>query len=180
MNEAAGKAPGVLQFEGLSGGYGTAEVVRDASGAVAAGEVLCIIGRNGVGKSTLVKMVCGHLRCRQGRILFNGRPIDALDATGRRRAGISYCPQERPVFDDLNVRDNLTLMRPDRSVDVFAPCFERFPILSRRLTQPAGTLSGERRNCSRSRVRGPRRNRCGYWTNRRKACSGKTSCTCRH
>ncbi len=142
MNEAAGKAPGVLQFEGLSGGYGTAEVVRDASGAVAAGEVLCIIGRNGVGKSTLVKMVCGHLRCRQGRILFNGRPIDALDATGRRRAGISYCPQERPVFDDLNVRDNLTLMRPDRSVDVFAPCFERFPILSRRLTQPAGTLSG--------------------------------------
>src|SRR5207244_3463109 len=60
----------------------------------------------------------------------------------RRALGISYCPQERPVFDDLSVRDNLTLMRADRGLAPFADYFARFPILERRLEQHAGTLSG--------------------------------------
>src|SRR5678815_507262 len=55
---------------------------------------------------------------------------------------MSYCPQERPVFDDLSVRDNLTLMRPERGLPAFAPLFARFPILAQRLGQHAGTLSG--------------------------------------
>jgi ABC-type branched-subunit amino acid transport system ATPase component len=131
-----------LAFERLVGGYGEADVVRDVSGAVAPGEVLCVIGRNGVGKSTLLKMLFGLLGCRAGRVSFEGRALDGLDATARRALGISYCPQERLVFDDLTVRDNLTLMRPARSVDAFAPYFERFPVLGRRLAQLAGTLSG--------------------------------------
>jgi ABC-type branched-subunit amino acid transport system ATPase component len=131
-----------LAFEALAGGYGGVDVVRDVSGAVAAGEVLCVIGRNGVGKSTLLKMLFGEIACRAGTIRFEGGAIEHLEPVRRRALGISYCPQERPVFDDLSVRDNLTLMRADRSLGVFAPLFARFPVLAQRLDQHAGTLSG--------------------------------------
>jgi branched-chain amino acid transport system ATP-binding protein len=131
-----------LAFENVTGGYGTTEVVRGVSGAVAPGEVLCVLGRNGVGKSTLMKLLFGYLRCWKGRITFEGQAVERLDPTARRTLGIAYCPQERPVFDDLSVRDNLTLMRRERSLDGFAAAFARFPILERRLTQHAGTLSG--------------------------------------
>ena len=131
-----------LEFDGLAGGYGGADVVRGISGAVAAGEVLCVIGRNGVGKSTLMKMLLGEVACRSGSIRFDGRPIERVDPVRRRGLGISYCPQERPVFDELSVRDNLTLMRADRELAVFEPLFARFPVLPQRLGQHAGTLSG--------------------------------------
>jgi len=131
-----------LEFSGLAGGYGEVVVVRDVAGAVAAGDALCVIGRNGVGKSTLLKLLFGQLPCRAGSVRFEGRAIDAAPSERRRALGISYCPQERPVFDDLSVRDNLTLTRPDRSLAPFAPFFARFPILGRRLEQHAGTLSG--------------------------------------
>ena len=105
--------------------------------------MLCVIGRNGVGKSTLMKMLFGQLPCREGTVrLRRTCRSSALEASQRRALGISYCPQERPVFDDLSVRDNLTLMRPDRGLAAFAPLFARFPILARRLGQHAGTLSG--------------------------------------
>jgi branched-chain amino acid transport system ATP-binding protein len=131
-----------LAFDGIAGGYGDVAVVRGVSGAVAAGEALCIIGRNGVGKSTLLKLLFGQLPCRAGSVRFEGREVHALEATARRALGISYCPQERPVFDDLSVLDNLTLMRADRRLDAFEPLFARFPVLGRRLSQHAGTLSG--------------------------------------
>jgi urea transport system ATP-binding protein len=131
-----------LMFEGLTGGYGSTVIVRDLSGATRAGEVLCVLGRNGVGKTTLMRLLMGYLPCARGRVLFGATPITTLDPAARRRAGISYCPQERPAFDDLSVRDNLTLMRDTRGLAPFARYFERFPILERRLTQVAGTLSG--------------------------------------
>ncbi len=131
-----------LAFANVSGGYGSTIIVRDLSGAVAAGEVLCVLGRNGVGKSTLMKLLCGYLPCRSGRVLLAGRPLDGLDPAARRRAGVTYCPQERPVFDDLSVRDNLSLMRASRQLAALRPYFARFPILERRLAQHAGTLSG--------------------------------------
>jgi branched-chain amino acid transport system ATP-binding protein len=131
-----------LVFEGVAGGYGDVDVVRGISGRVEAGEALCVIGRNGVGKSTLLKLLFGELPCRAGSVRLEGRDVQALEATARRALGISYCPQERPVFANLSVRDNLTLMRSDRRVDVFEPLFRRFPVLGRRLSQHAGTLSG--------------------------------------
>ena len=131
-----------LAFENVVGGYGDVAVVRGISGAVAPGEVLAVVGRNGVGKSTLMKMLFGQLPCREGTVRFEGRAVERLEAAVRRGLGMSYCPQERPVFDDLSVRDNLVLMRRDRGVAAFAPLFERFPILGRRLGQHAGTLSG--------------------------------------
>ena len=131
-----------LQFDGVTGGYGDSDVVRAMSGQVMAGEVLCVIGRNGVGKSTLLKLLFGLLPCRSGRIAFEGQALERVEASQRRRLGLSYCPQERSVFDGLSVRDNLTLMRPERGLPAFAPLFARFPILAQRLGQHAGTLSG--------------------------------------
>ena len=141
-HEARGGAAPRLEFNAVVGGYGGLDVVRGVSGAVARGEVLCVIGRNGVGKSTLLKLLFGLLPCRAGSVRFEGALITQLESSRRRALGLSYCAQERPVFDHLSVRDNLTLMRADRSLDVFEPLFKRFPILSRRLNQHAGTLSG--------------------------------------
>jgi branched-chain amino acid transport system ATP-binding protein len=140
-HQAAPIAPR-LQFDGVTGGYGEIDVVRAMSGAVLDGEVLCVIGRNGVGKSTLLKLLFGQLPCRSGRIAFDGVAIERMESSQRRRLGMSYCPQERSVFDRLSVRDNLTLMRADRGLDAFEALFARFPILPRRLAQHAGTLSG--------------------------------------
>lgn len=131
-----------LVFEEVAGGYGSTLVVRGLSGAARPGEVLCVLGRNGVGKSTLMKLLLGYIPTVKGRVLLDGKALDRLDPPGRRRRGITYCPQERPVFDDLSVRDNLTLMRRDRDLAPFAPYFARFPILERRLGQNAGTMSG--------------------------------------
>jgi urea transport system ATP-binding protein len=131
-----------LAFDNVTGGYGSTMIVRDASGAVAPGEVLCVLGRNGVGKSTLLKLLFGFLPCRKGGIRLDNRPLGALAPEMRRRLGMTYCPQERPVFDDLSVHDNLTLTRADRRLEPFRPYFARFPVLENRLRQHAGTLSG--------------------------------------
>jgi len=131
-----------LAFDNVTGGYGSTMIVRGVSGAVAPGEVLCVLGRNGVGKSTLLKLLFGFLPCRQGGIWFDNRPLGALAPEMRRRIGITYCPQERPVFDDLSVQDNLTLTRADRGLEPFRAYFARFPVLESRRRQHAGTLSG--------------------------------------
>jgi branched-chain amino acid transport system ATP-binding protein len=133
---------GRLAFEAVTGGYGSTTIVRDLTGAANSGEVLCVLGRNGVGKSTLMKLLFGYLPCRRGQVLLDGKPVSQLDPSARRRSGMTYCPQERPVFDDLSVRANLTLMRTSRQLGAFRPYFDRFPILEHRLAQHAGTLSG--------------------------------------
>ena len=79
----------------------TSHVVRGVVGAVAPGEVLCVIGRNGVGKSTLMKLLFGQLPCREGTVRFEGADHRAPRGAQRRALGISYCPQERSVFDEL-------------------------------------------------------------------------------
>jgi urea transport system ATP-binding protein len=133
---------GHLVFEAITGGYGSTTIIRGLTGAAHSGQVLCVLGRNGVGKSTLLKLLFGYLPCREGRVLVDGKPISQLDPSARCRTGMTYCPQERPVFDDLSVRDNLTLMRATRELAAFRLYFNRFPILERRLPQHAGTLSG--------------------------------------
>ena len=139
-------APSRLAFEALAGGYGGVDVVRGISGGVAAGEVLCVIGRNGVGKSTLLKMLFGEVACRVGTIRFDGRAIERLEPVERQGLGISYCPQERPVFDELSVRDNLTLMRADRELAAFAPLFRAF-----RSSRNASASTPERSRVARRR-----------------------------
>ena len=128
---------------GLAGGYGDVVVVRDIAGAVAAGEVLCVIGRNGVGKSTLLKLLFGQLPCRAGSVRFDGRAIDAVESAATARARHQLLPAgaagvrrpERARQPDADARRSQPGARSRR-------CFARFPILERRLEQHAGTLSG--------------------------------------
>ena len=118
-----------FEFRGLVAGYGGTTILRGIAGAVAAGEVLFVLGRNGVGKSTLMKALMGFLPCREGAVRLDGREIGGLAPPERRRAGITYCPQERAVFDELSVADNLFLTAPPGAAARLAPLAERFPIL---------------------------------------------------
>lgn len=131
-----------FEIDRISGGYGSGLVVRDVSITLRAGEVVCVLGRNGVGKSTLVKLACGFLSPSAGAVRMAGRDITALPPSDKAKAGLSYCPQERVVFDDLTVAENLTLMRAKRDLDGFERYFAAFPKLAERRQQHAGTLSG--------------------------------------
>jgi branched-chain amino acid transport system ATP-binding protein len=132
----------LFEIDHLSGGYGSGLVVRDVSLSVARGETVCLLGRNGVGKSTLVKLACGLLKPASGTVRMAGVQITGQPPSENLAAGLTYCPQERVVFDDLTVAENLTLMRANRRLDGFDRYFEAFPRLSERLRQHAGTLSG--------------------------------------
>jgi branched-chain amino acid transport system ATP-binding protein len=133
---------GDFAFTDLAGGYGAGIVVRGVSATVSPGQVLCVLGRNGVGKSTLLKLLMGYLRPARGSVTFAGQELTAAAPLDHVRRGITYCPQERVVFDDLTVAENLTLMRRSRGLDGFARYFAAFPRLKERLRQHAGTLSG--------------------------------------
>ena len=135
----------VLEFDGVFGGYGETVVVRGVSGRVSAGEVLGVLGRNGVGKSTLLKLLYGFLPLTEGAIRFHGIELGSLDPAQRSRSGIGYAPQERIVFDNLSVMENLLLMRRNGAESELGPYFERFPRLQERISQHAGTLSGGER-----------------------------------
>jgi len=135
----------LLEYSNVTGGYGTIPIVRDVTGSVGEGQCLCVLGRNGVGKSTLIKLLSGHLRVMSGDIRFKGHTISSLAPEQRWSTGISTGLQERPVFDGLTVGDNLALMEPDQSLDPFAAHFDAFPVLEKRLSQSAGTLSGGER-----------------------------------
>ena len=134
----------LFSFDRVTGGYGATTVVRGVDGAVAAGEACCVLGRNGVGKTTLMRLLTGHLPLQSGTVRFAGRPLDGLAPDERHRLGLVYCPQDRPVFDNLSVRENLTLMR-SVDADRRAPLLAAFPILEARMAQWAGTLSGGER-----------------------------------
>ena len=136
---------GGFAFANVCGGYGAMTIVHGLTADVPQGRCLCILGRNGVGKTTLVKILSGHLACREGKVSLDGRAVTELSADRRRRLGQSYAMQERPVFDRLSVRDNLLLMLPPNSLGVYRAYFEAFPILEQRLSQVAGTLSGGER-----------------------------------
>ena len=131
-----------FEFNGLVGGYGSSMILRGVAGAVGPGEVLFVLGRNGVGKTTLMKVLMGFLPCREGTVRLDGREITALAPPERRRAGITYCPQEGAVFDALSVGDNLFLMAPPEAPARIERLAEPFPLLRRRREQRAGTLSG--------------------------------------
>ncbi|MCW5771046.1 MAG: ATP-binding cassette domain-containing protein [Rhodospirillaceae bacterium] len=129
-------------FAGLSSGYGGTTILRGLGAAVAAGEVLFVLGRNGVGKSTLMKTLMGFLPAAEGAVTLDGADITHRAPPERRALGISYCPQERVVFDELSVRNNLMLMAPPEAPQRLAALADRFPLLAERADQRAGTLSG--------------------------------------
>ena len=132
----------LLSIDRLRGGHGDITVIHGFSADVLAGELAFVTGRNGVGKSTLVKLVAGHLPVRAGRLTFRGEDLVAAPGHRRRHVGLGYAPQEGIVFDELTVAENLTLQYASRSLDRYEALFGLFPYLGERLAQRAGTLSG--------------------------------------
>ena len=132
----------LLSIDGLGGGYADISVIHGFSAAVAPGAIVFVTGRNGVGKSTLVKLVAGQLPVREGRVSFRGRDLGAIPGHRRRHLGLGYAPQEAIVFNDLTVLENLTLAYENRSLARYAALLGLFPFLGERRAQRAGTLSG--------------------------------------
>ncbi len=137
-------SPTVLDIADLSSGYGEAIVLRNVSLSIRPGEIFALLGKNGMGKSTLLKTVLGFLPAKRGRIKLFGEDVTALPTHLIARKSIAYTPQEQTLFQDLTVEENLRLgLRDDRGfAEGLARVSEYFPIVGKRLSQKAGTLSG--------------------------------------
>ena len=135
----------MLSASDLRSGYAVGDVLQGFGLAIEAGEVVSVLGRNGVGKTTLMKTLIGLLSVRSGGIEYRGRDITSLSAFRRARLGIGYVPQGRGIFPHMTVRDNLRMgglvNESRRSLD-FEAVFGYFPFLRERLAQRGGTLSG--------------------------------------
>lgn len=130
-----------LALDGVTAGYGETHVLENVSLKVAPGESLSIVGRNGVGKSTLLATVMGHTTLHGGDIRLGERPITRLPVYKRSWAGIGYVPQEREIFPSLTVIENLNVgARPGRWTA--AAVFELFPQLAERSRNMGNQLSG--------------------------------------
>jgi len=142
----------MLRVENLHAGYGASEVLTGTSFEVRAGSVVALIGSNGAGKTTAMRVLSGILKATQGKVLLEGREVQHLGASRIARLGLAHSPEGRKVFAPLTVEDNLLLGAYTRLPKVFgfAPhasadldkIYALFPRLFERRTQPAGTLSG--------------------------------------
>lgn len=135
--------PCALSVEKLSSGYAGAVVVREVSLSIAPGEILAVLGKNGMGKSTLLKAVMGFLPKMIGRVAIGDREATHLAPHRVARLGVGYVAQEKALFQDMTVEENLRLAvrRPDFEA-ALAEVEASFPFLLQRLKQRAGTLSG--------------------------------------
>ena len=137
----------LLDVKDLSVGYGFLQILRQMSLVIAEGEYVCLIGPNGAGKSTTLKTISGLLQPFEGKILFKGERIDGLPANKVVRKGISFVTEERNLFVNMTVGDNLYLgahTTRDKKVqeERLEFVFDLFPRLKERFSQIAGTLSG--------------------------------------
>ncbi|OYT70393.1 MAG: ABC transporter ATP-binding protein [Chloracidobacterium sp. CP2_5A] len=147
MPEERQAAPPLLTVENLSVAYGAIEALRDASLAVAKGEIVTLIGANGAGKTTTLKAIVGLLRPKRGRVIFNGADIAGRPTHEIVARGVALSPEGRGIFPDMTTLENLELgayRQPDRAQfrrDLDHVC-ALFPRVKERLKQRAGTLSG--------------------------------------
>jgi branched-chain amino acid transport system ATP-binding protein len=134
----------MLTVTALNCFYGPVQVLRDFALDLQAGEVLCLLGRNGAGKTTALKAIMGLVRARSGQVILDGAELTALPAHAVPKTGIGYCPQGRRLFSELTVEENLRvgLMTRGRGEATLARVLGLFPLLRERLHQAAGTLSG--------------------------------------
>lgn len=135
-----------LNTVGLWSGYGGKPVLQGVDMDIRKGEIVAVIGRNGVGKSTLMKCLIGLLPSVQGSVVFAGKAIDGLKAHNRTRLGMGYVPQGRDVFPRMTVMENLlvgqSISGKAASAELVDQIFSYFPILAERRDQRAGTMSG--------------------------------------
>lgn len=134
----------MLKVEGVNQYYGGSHILRNVGFEARQGEVTVILGRNGVGKTTLLKSLMGVIPIRTGSIAFDGRPQNKLTSYERVRLGMGYVPQGREIFSRLTVEENLRmgLAYKSGSTPIPAELFELFPILKQFLNRRGGDLSG--------------------------------------
>jgi branched-chain amino acid transport system ATP-binding protein len=134
----------MLTLDGVSAGYGGALVLRDLSFVANTGEVTCVMGRNGVGKTTLMRAIMGLVRCEKGSVRLNRLELANLAAHEVPRQGIGYVPQGRRLFGPLTVAENLEigLMTRGKGKAALDRALDLFPRLRERMGQVSATLSG--------------------------------------
>lgn len=138
----------MLQIKGLNTYYGESHILRDVDMNINQGEMICLIGRNGVGKTTLLKSLIGLLTPRRGEIIFNGDLVNRKPPHQRARSGIGYVPQGREIIPYLTVEENLQLglealpggLAKHKKIDELV--YELFPVLKQFLDRKGGDLSG--------------------------------------
>ncbi len=130
-----------LELDNVSAGYGETVVLENIRLALDDGETLSIIGRNGVGKSTLLATIMGHTTLHGGRLLLHGKDISKIETYRRVGAGLGYVPQEREIFPSLTLRENLEVaVRP--GAWTIETVYELFPRLEERASNMGNQLSG--------------------------------------
>ena len=137
-----------LEINNLSGGYEASQVLFDLSFVIPKTGVTAIVGRNGAGKSTLLQTIMGFIKPTAGAINCESKEITKFSTYARTRLGIGYVPQDRPVFSELSVRENLLIgasRLPKKQRTNLTPVLDIFPKLADRLDQKAGTMSGGER-----------------------------------
>lgn len=135
----------MLRIEGLSQAYGGSQILWDVDLTLEAGDCVCLMGRNGVGKTTLLKALMGLVPLKSGAVRFDGRDLARLPAPMRARNGIGYVPQGRDIFPRMTVEENLRVGlvgRRDGRKTVPDFIFELFPVLRDMLGRQGGDLSG--------------------------------------
>jgi branched-chain amino acid transport system ATP-binding protein len=138
--------PAALTCERVSSGWGATQIVNDVSFVLPAGETLAVLGRNGVGKTTLISTVAGRADIKSGTIRLGGEPIQTLPRYSRAARGIGLVPQEREIFPSLSVEENLTVASRNRSRGAnqwtLARVYDLFPRLQERRSIGGTKLSG--------------------------------------
>jgi urea transport system ATP-binding protein len=134
----------VLEVSGINQFYGSSHTLWDASLTIPAGGCVCLMGRNGVGKTTLLKVIMGLLPASSGSVRFLGTELRGAPAEQRARLGIGYVPQGREIFSDLTVEENLLVGLAARGGrgDVPEQVYTLFPVLKKMLRRRGGDLSG--------------------------------------
>jgi branched-chain amino acid transport system ATP-binding protein len=143
-----GGRPALLSVAGIHSHYGKSHILHGVTLEVGRGEVVGLLGRNGVGKSTTLKAVAGLVHPSAGEVVFEGRPISRLAPHQVARLGIGYVPEDRRIFPLLTVLENLRTgldrggVGKAKKAELLDKVFTYFPILAERRKQPGGTLSG--------------------------------------
>lgn len=137
----------MLQISNLNVYYGESHILRNVDLSVPKGQMVCLIGRNGVGKTTLLKTIMGLLQPRSGTITFDGQIINSKSPDKRAKIGIGYVPQGREIIPRLTVKENLLLglearKKPIKKPELPEEIFTLFPVLKKMLSRMGGDLSG--------------------------------------
>lgn len=138
----------MLNLSNLNVYYGESHILRSVDLSIDSGEMVCLIGRNGVGKTTLLKTIMGLLQSRTGNLIFREQTIDKLTTDKRAKLGIGYVPQGREIIPRLSVKENLLLglealpKNTKAKKEIPSEIFDLFPVLKTMLNRMGGDLSG--------------------------------------